>query len=56
MDEQNGETKANVIKGLPNFTVECYENVPLEKSDAIQIVQNSIHFKLFLSGSVIALK
>lgn len=45
-----------IITGLPNFQVECYENVKLDASDAIEIRNGTIHFKLFLSGSVIALK
>jgi hypothetical protein len=45
------------ITGLPNFHVECYENVPLDKSDAIEIEGGQqIRFKLFLSGSVVVLK
>jgi glycogen debranching enzyme len=60
---QNDINDNNFITGLPNFHVECYENVPLNKSDAIQITHAAsdsektlINFKLFLSGSVVALK
>jgi len=44
------------ISGLPNFSVEIYKNVPLDKSSAVEISGGSIHFKLFLSGSVISFK
>ncbi|KAI1711883.1 glycogen debranching enzyme, glucanotransferase domain-containing protein [Ditylenchus destructor] len=61
-NQPNGEehVQKNVherIHGLSNFTVEIYENVPLNKSLAVDIDQHgSIHFKLFTSGSVIAFK
>ncbi|KAL7074694.1 hypothetical protein ACQ4LE_006062 [Meloidogyne hapla] len=53
----------NLLTGLTNFTVECYENVQIDASDAIEIINNEnnngkqyIKFKLFTSGSVIVLK
>lgn len=54
----NGPVTLNTdyITGLPNFRVECYENVQFDKSDAIQIKNGFIHFKLFVSGSVVAIK
>jgi glycogen debranching enzyme len=54
--KENG-LEEHYITGLPNFRVECYQNVPLNKSDAIEIVDgHQIQFKLFVSGSVVALK
>lgn len=61
-NQTNGEdfVQKNVrerIHGLSNFYVEIYENVPLNKSLAVEIDNNNnIHFKLFTSGSVIAFK
>ncbi|KAI3415787.1 Amylo-alpha-1,6-glucosidase [Globodera pallida] len=50
---QNGD---GIISGLHNFYVECFENIDLDNSEAIEVVDGAIKFKLFLSGSAIALK
>lgn len=55
-EEEDERMKSEIITGLPSFFVECYENVPLDGSDAIEIRDGAVHFKLFPSGSVVALK
>uniref|UniRef100_A0A914HEY4 4-alpha-glucanotransferase n=1 Tax=Globodera rostochiensis TaxID=31243 RepID=A0A914HEY4_GLORO len=45
-----------IISGLHNFYVECFEKIDLDNSEAIEVVDGAIKFKLFLSGSAIALK
>uniref|UniRef100_A0A915CSE8 Glycogen debranching enzyme n=1 Tax=Ditylenchus dipsaci TaxID=166011 RepID=A0A915CSE8_9BILA len=50
------ESVSDRIEGLKNFSVEVYENVPLDKSMAVDVSEHSIHFKLFTSGSAIAFK
>lgn len=46
----------NTLSGLPHFTVEIYEHVPLNKSGIVDVKDGQIHFKNFPSGCVIAFK
>ncbi|KAH7710427.1 glycogen debranching enzyme [Aphelenchoides avenae] len=52
----SGKAAADRITGLHNFTVEIHENVEFGKSMAVDVVNGSISFKLFPSGSVVAFK
>jgi hypothetical protein len=54
----NPPAEGKRITGLSNMAVEVYENVPFEKSDMVSVDRENgaIHFKLFPSGSVVALK
>lgn len=44
------------ITGLHHFSVEIYENVPLNKSGIVDVKDGMIHFKSFPSGCVVAFK
>ncbi|KAL3124734.1 hypothetical protein niasHT_001571 [Heterodera trifolii] len=56
-EQSNGISNDHgIVCGLPNFHVECFESVQLGNSNAIEIVDGAIHFKLFTSGSAVALK
>ncbi|KAI6179311.1 Glycogen debrancher [Aphelenchoides besseyi] len=56
-NQQNGVAEdKDTLTGMQNLHVEVYENVSLDKSLSIEIVNNVVMFKNFPSGSVIALK